>query len=553
MKKPAFKSYNQGQVTLFPTSLDEKIPQSSPVRLINQIVDNLDITKVIDTYKGGGTSAYHPRMMLKVVLFSYLNNMYSCRKIEQALQDRVSFMWLSGNQTPDHNTINRFRSSHLKDTIHEIFTQVVVMLVDMGYLSLEVIYVDGTKLESRANRYTFVWRKTVEKNKAKLEAKIRKVLELVEQGIAQDNQPEDEPPTPIDSEELKRRIAQINRENRSKEEQKAIKTLENKQLPKLEEYEKHLEILGNRNSYSKTDHNATFMHMKEDHMMNGQLKPAYNVQVGTENQFFTHYNFYPNPTDTLTYIPFMNGFHERYSFFPKKAVADSGYGSEENYEFMEINDIEPFVKYNYFHKEQKKSFKNNGFLAQNLYYNSKEDYFVCPMGQHMEKTGAITRKTDSGYISNISIYEAKNCLDCPLRCLCHNSKTNRRIEVNHNLNRHKERAKELLTSQEGLLHRSRRPIEPEAVFGQTKSNKQYNRFRHFNKDKVMMDFAIFAIAFNLGKMHRKSEGIVKNTDKYDHKSQISNTPFGHLTIIIFYRENNLCLDSFYLQNKAPAA
>ena len=553
MRKAAFKSYNQGQITLFPTSLDEKIPQNSPVRLINQIVDNLDITKVIDTYKGGGTSAYHPRMMLKVVLFSYLNNMYSCRKIEQALLDRVSLMWLSGNQTPDHNTINRFRSSHLKDTIHEIFTQVVVMLVDMGYLSLEVIYADGTKLESRANRYTFVWRKTVEKNKAKLEAKILKVLEMVEQGIAQDNQPEDEPPTPIDSEDLKRRIAQINRENRSKEEQKAINTLKDKHLPKLEEYEKHLETLGKRNSYSKTDPDATFMHMKEDHMMNGQLKPAYNVQIGTENQFFTHYNFYPNPTDTLTYIPFMKGFHERYGFFPKKAVADSGYGSEENYEFMEINDIEPFVKYNYFHKEQKKSFKNNGFLAQNLYYNSKEDYFVCPMGQHMDNTGATTRKTDNGYISNISIYEAVNCQDCPLRCLCHNSKTNRRIEVNHNLNRHKERAKELLTSQEGLLHRSRRPIEPEAVFGQTKSNKQYNRFRHFDKDKVMMDFAIFAIAFNMGKMHRKAECIVKNMDKHRQKSQISNAQLNYLTIIVSYREKNLNSNSFYLQNRIIAA
>ena len=182
MAKPIFKSYNQGQISLFPASLDEKIPQNSPVRTINQIVDNLDITKVLDTYKGGGTSAYHPRMMLKVILYSYLNNIYSCRKIEQALLDRVSFMWLASNQTPDHNTINRFRSSHLKNTIHQIFTQVVVMLVDMGYLSLDVIYVDGTKLESRANRYTFVWRKSVEKNKAKLEAKIRKVLEMVESG-----------------------------------------------------------------------------------------------------------------------------------------------------------------------------------------------------------------------------------------------------------------------------------------------------------------------------------------------------------------------------------
>ncbi len=553
MAKAIFKSYNQGQISLFPASLDEKIPQNSPVRTINQIVDNLNITKVFDTYKGGGTSAYHPRMMLKVVLYSYLNNIYSCRKIEQALVDRISFMWLSGNQTPDHNTINRFRSSHLKDTIHDIFTRVVVMLVDMGYLSLDVIYVDGTKLESRANRYTFVWRKSVEKNKAKLEAKIRNILELVEEGIAQDNQPEDEPPTPIDSEELKRRIAQINQQGRSKEEQKAIKTLENKHLPKLQEYEKHLETLGNRNSYSKTDPSATFMRMKEDHMMNGQLKPAYNVQIGTENQFFTHYDFYPNPTDTLTYIPFMNGFNERYNRLPNKAVADSGYGSEENYEFMEINDIVPFVKYNYFHKEQKKSFRNNGFLAQNLYYNSKEDYFVCPMGQHMEKTGTTTRKSDNGYISKISIYEAKNCHDCPLRCMCHNAKTNRRIEVNHNLNRHKQRARELLRSPEGLLHRSRRAIEPEAVFGQTKSNKHYNRFRHFDKDKVMMDFAIFAIAFNLGKLHRNTTSIVNNTIGDCRKSQKSTTKLVYLTIIIFYIENNNHADYSNLQKSALAA
>lgn len=513
MAKPIFKSYSQGQVVLFPASLDEKLPADSPARLVNQIVDGLDISRVIDTYKGGGSSSYHPRMMLKVVIFGYLNNIYSCRKIENALNDRVSFMWLSGNQTPDHNTINRFRSSHLKDAIHEIFTQVVIMLVDMGYLSLDVVYVDGTKIESRANRYTFVWRKSVEKYKARLEEKIRKILELVEEGIAGDNLPDDEPPTPINSEELKKRVAELNRENRTKEQAKAIKTLEDKHLPKLQEYEKHLETMGDRNSYSKTDPAATFMRMKEDHMKNGQLKPAHNIQIATENQFYTHYDFFPNPTDTLTLIPFLNGFRNRYAKFPLKSVADAGYGSEENYEFMEKNHIEAFVKYNYFHTEQTKSFKNNAFHAQNLYYNKQEDYYVCPMGQHMEKTGNSTRKSASGYESHLTIYQAKNCMGCPLRCLCHSAKGNRQIEVNHKLNRHKQKARERLTSEEGLMHRSRRPIEPESVFGQSKSNMAYNRFRHFDHkepEKVMMDFAIFAIAFNVLKLHRKSKQTGKN-------------------------------------------
>ena len=362
-----FKDYNQGQSTLFPVSLDSKIPSASPVRLLNQIVDKLDISDIISTYNGGGTSSYHPRMMLKVVLFAYLNNIYSCRQIENALQDRVSFMWLSGGQEPDHNTINRFRSKNLKNTINQIFTQVVMLLVEMGCLSLEIVYTDGTKHESRANRYTFVWRKSIEKNKAKLESKIRNVLEQIEEGIAHDNQPDDDPPAPIDSEELKKRIAQINRETLSNEDKKAVKILEEQHLPKLQEYENHLSTLENRNSYSKTDKDATFMRMKDDHMGNGQLKPAYNVQIGAENQFITHFDFFPNPTDFLTFIPFNKGFNERYGKMPEKQVADAGYGSEENYEFMQDYKIEAFVKYPLFHAEQKDKYKNNAFLAQNLY------------------------------------------------------------------------------------------------------------------------------------------------------------------------------------------
>ncbi|MDD4776973.1 MAG: transposase [Fermentimonas sp.] len=326
---------------------------------------------------------------------------------------------------------------------------------------------------------------------------------MIEEGIAGDNNPDDDPPTPFNSEEIKKRVAQINRENKSKEEQKAIKTLENKLLPKLEEYERHLDTLGNRNSYSKTDTDETFMRMKEDHILNGQLKPAYNVQISTESQFISHYDFYPYPTDTLTLIPFLNSFENRYNNLPGKVVADSGYGSEENYEFMQDNDIEPFVKFNYYHKEQKRAFKKNGFLSQNLYYNSEEDYYVCPMVQHMDKVGNKRNKTASGYTSTSTLYEAKNCNGCPLKCLCTNAKGNRRIEVSHNLNRHKQRIRELLTSEEGVYHRSQRPIEPESVFGQTKSNKHYNRFRHFKKDKFLMDFAIFAIAFNIGKLHLK--------------------------------------------------
>lgn len=510
MSKPVFKSNFQGQISLFPARLDQNIAEDSPVRLIDQIVDKLDITKIERTYFGGGTSAYHPRMMLKVLFYAYMNNIYSCRKIGKQLLENIHYMWLSGNQTPDFRTINNFRSLHLKGTINQLFTQGVLMLVEMGYISLQTVYIDGTKMESRANRYTFVWRKTVEKNKAKLEEKIRKILEMIDEGIAQDNLPDDEPPTPIDAGELKKRIAQINRENLSKQEKKAVKTLEEKHLPKLQEYENHLEVLGERNSYSKTDKSATFMRMKDDHMQNGQLKPAYNLQIGTENQFLTHFDFFANPTDTLTMVPFFEGWKQRYEETPNTAVADAGYGSEENYGFMEDNDIEAYVKYNYFHAEQKKKFRKNGFIAQNLFYNSTDDYFVCPMGQHLQNKGRSTKTNGHGYMSEITIYEDANCNGCPLRCLCHKAKGNRRIEINHNLLRLKAKARELLLSEEGIKYRKKRCVEPEPVFSHIRYDGAYLRFRHFGQGKVEMDFALLAIAMNLSKLVRKRTKAGKN-------------------------------------------
>jgi transposase len=512
MSKPVFKSNFQGQISLFPARLDQNIAECSPVRLINQIVDKLDITAIEKTYAGGGTSSYHPRMMLKVLFYAYMNNIYSCRKIGKQLLENVHYMWLSGNQTPDFRTINNFRSLHLKGAINRLFTQVVLMLVEMGHISLQTVYIDGTKIESRANRYTFVWRKTVEKNKAKLEEKIRKILEMIDEGIAQDNLPDDEPPMPVDADELKKRIAQINRENLSKEGKEAVKTLEEKHLPKLREYENHLEVLGERNSYSKTDTSATFMRMKDDHMQNGQLKPAYNLQIGTENQFITHFDFFANPTDTLTMVPFFEGWQDSYGSTPQTAVADAGYGSEENYEFMEDNEIKAFVKYNYFHAEQKKKFRENAFIAQNLFYNATDDYFVCPMGQHLQNKGRTTKTNGHGYKSEITVYEAANCNGCPLRCLCYNAKGNRKIEINHNLRRLKANARELLLSEEGIKHRKKRCVEPEPVFSHIRYDGAYLRFRHFGQGKVEMDFALLAIALNLSKLAREKAKAGKNPE-----------------------------------------
>ena len=521
------KDYSNNDRLFFLLDPNKDIAENDPVRVVDAIVESLDLKEFKKLYSERGRCAYHPKMMLKIILYAYMNNIYSCRKIERAVQRDIHYIWLAAQERPDFVTINRFRN-RVKKEINSIFTQMVLLLAERGLITLDVEYIDGTKIESKANKYTFVWRKTVEKNRAKLQEKIRVLLQQIDEVIAQDKAAETETveftpetltsligelkevlesePEPTDKERKKNR----------RERKKQMKELE-KHRDKLQEYDSRLEQIGERNSISKTDTGATFMRMKEDAMNNGQTKPGYNLQISTENQFITDFALFPNPTDTLTLIPFFNSFLDRYGHLPCVAVADSGYGSEENYRFMDEAGMEAYVKYNRFHLEQRPRYKPNPFHHDNFHYNADEDYYVCPMGQHMTRVGTSHSKTASGYRSESARYRAHNCKGCPLRCLCYKARGDRRtIEVNHRLNGYKRKARELLTSEEGLRYRGRRCIEPEAVFGQMKSNMAYRRFRHFGKDKVTMDFAFFAIAFNIKKMCSKIAKQVKNGGNTPH-------------------------------------
>lgn len=514
MTKIHFRSYIHKKMILFPQRIDKDIAEDDPVRLLDALVDNLMLDNVYKLYTPSGRKPYHPQMMLKVILYAYMNNIYSCRRIESLLKRDIHFIYLAGYEQPDFITINRFRN-RVKKEINNIFTQVVLVLAAKGLISLDVEYIDGTKIESKANKYTFVWKRTVEKNRAKLQEQIRTLLLQVDDVIAQDNAAKREgvefTAALLDeiSEELNKSLESVP-EPKTKEEKQAVRT-KKKQLKelekkrnKLQEYDQHLEIMGERNSYSKTDPDATFMHMKEDAMRNGQTKPGYNLQIATENQFITDFALYANRTDTLTLPSFLESFKSRYHRYTKTVVADSGYGSEENYLFMDVHNMEAYVKYNYFHKEQRPRYTPNPFSPASLYYNKEQDFYVCPMGQHMKRIGMKRSLTSNGFVTYSVRYQAERCDGCPLRGSCFKARGNRIIEVNHQLQHYKQKARELLTSEEGIKHRGRRCIEPEAVFGQTKYNKAYKRFRHFGKDKVNMDFAFFAIAFNIGKMCRKT-------------------------------------------------
>ena len=544
-----FRSYDPDQTLLFPQRIDRDIPKDDPVRILKSVIESLDLSGFKKLYHERGRSPYHPKMMLMVILYSYMNNVYSCRKIEKLLYRDIYYIWLSGYQKPDFATINRFRN-RVKNEIGHIFTLLVLILVEKGFVTLEVEYLDGTKIESKANKYTFVWRKIVERNREKLLEKIRVLLQQINEQMAQDKAAD------VDTLELTpQTLCEISKEFKEAlgsapeaktKEEKAAQRGKNKMFKELErhgeklaEYNSRLEQMEGRNSISKTDPSATFMRMKEDAMCNGQTKPGYNLQISSENQFITDFALFPNPTDTLTFIPFLGSFPGRYGRFPKRVVADSGYGSEENYRFMDEAGIEGFVKYNRFHLEHRPRYKPDTFHPDSLYYNEEGDYYICPMGQRMSRTGTLQTRTEGGYISQSACYRAIRCKGCPLRCLCYKAKANQRtIRVNHRLNAYKRKACELLTSEEGIKERGRRCIEPEAVFGQMKSNMAYRRFRHMGKDKVVMDFTFFAIAFNIKKLC----SMMRKVDKKGRKA----SSYGKFMVIFicYMHKLEICQDKF---------
>ncbi|MFV0187873.1 IS1182 family transposase [Empedobacter falsenii] len=506
-----FKHYNQRQTALFPYSFDDLISEKHPVRVVDQVVESINIQPLLKAYSKEGNPGYHPKMLLKVMIYAYMSNVYSSRKIELAIRENINFMWLTAMSTVDHNTINRFRSDKLKDSFKEIFKQVVMMLAEEGLISMKQIYTDGTKIEAQAGRYTFIWGKSIKTNKAKMLTQLEDLWNYA-QSISNDDDPDTEPPQfkEISQEVIQKTVKQIDtklsgNEKASKKSKAKLRYIKQNFEKNLRKYEEQEAILGERNSYSKTDPDATFMRMKEDHMQNGQLKPGYNAQISTENQIIINYTLHQNPTDTKTLKPHLENLKETYGeeIFKKieNITADAGYGSEENYDYLEKEELTAYVKYNTFEKEQDKNYqkKHKTFSKENLYYNQEEDYYVCPIGQKMHKTHESTKTTQAGYIQQLSHYQAQNCEGCPLRGVCFKAKGNRSIERNHNLERHKEKIRELLTSQTGIQKRKQRSADVEPVFAQMKHNNNFRRFSLKGIQKTELEFGLMALAHNLRK------------------------------------------------------
>lgn len=284
---------------------------------------------------------------------------------------------------------------------------------------------------------------------------------------------------------------------------KAKKTLETEYIPRTEKYEGYFETLEARNSFSKTDNDATFMRLKEDSLRKGQVKPAYNIQIGTSGQFILSYSIHQKPGDTTCFIPHMNKFFLMYKNYPENIIADAGYGSEENYNFIEYTGMNNYVKYNTFFLESKKNFSKQIFKTQNWEYKADKDIYICPNGKELKYIHSATKESDNGYISNVKIYECEECASCSLKELCNKSTNNKRISKNDRLNKLKQIFRENAKTETGKELSRQRSVDVETVFGRIKGNWKFRRFLLKGLPKVNIEWGLLSLAHNLTKLNNK--------------------------------------------------
>ena len=504
--KAVFKEYNQQQIQLLPPSLEELVPAQHLVRVVNQVIDRLDLSSIMNQYEGGGTSAYHPRMLTKVLLYGYAMKIYTGRKIAKALSQDVTFMWLSAFNRPDFRTINLFRSGILKETIEELFKELLLFLVEHGYVQAENYFTDGTTLSADANRHKMVWRKNAERYKTLAEKKCHELFKQIDilnssEDLQYGEKDLEEMGTKSISKEsinagvekLDKAIANTS-EKRKKRKAVSLKKKVIEQQEKIIKYEQQLEISQQRSGYSKTDPEATAMMMK-----NEELLPAYNVLASSEHQFITAISVHQNPNDGTCLKEHLEGF----TITPQSITADGVFGTEENYQLLEGAQIESYLKFPLFHREQTRKYKENIFLKENFLYDAATDTYQCPNKKNLVYTHTKKSKhKKTGYISHAKVYEAEDCSACPMREACTKSKENNRtLWVNEQLDIYKKLARQNLHSHRGLELRRRRGCEIESVFGDIKHNMGFRRFHLRGLGKVKTEITIVSIDHNLRKLH----------------------------------------------------
>jgi transposase len=521
--KPVFKPYVMNQAALMPPSYEELIPEKHLVRVVNEAVEKIDVSALLAQYKGGGTSSYHPKMLLKVLVYAYAERIYSSRRIAKALRENIYFMWISGESRPDFRTINEFRGSRMKGVIETVFAAVLEYLIAAGHVKLEHYFLDGTKIEADANKHKVVWAKRRENYHKRVQEQIKELLKQIEQANEEEQAEYGEDDLEelggkgrddVNSELLKQKIDELNEKLRQRNQpkkdtrpvRKALKKLEGDCLVRLEKYEQQEETLAGRSSYAKTDPDASCMRMKEDRGAKKPWpKPAYNVQVGTEDQFVVGFSVHGRAGDTGCLIPHMETMRTHLAHLPYRVITDAGYGSEENYAYLEQHGLGNFVKYNTFyqdthHFQKPEMLRKHQFRSENFGYDPDKDEFICPANRRLRFQYASRHTTDNGYETDRRYYACNQCSQCPLKPQCTQAQGNRMIRISFRLLEYRRQARANLTSEQGQELRAKRSTEVETVFGNVKQNMGFRRFHLRGLEKVKTEWGLVSIAHNMRKL-----------------------------------------------------
>lgn len=452
---------SDGYQLKLPLNLETIIPDNDSVRLLSQFVEAMDLTDLYSTYER--INSVSPRTLLKIVLYSYMNGDYSSRSMELNCKRDINFMFLlEGSPAPDHATFARFRSIHFAPCSKRILAEMSNALFDMGEISGETIFIDGTKIEASANKYTFVWKKAVTKNQAKLLQKLADFVAecelLYDIKIVYGNTIKIRHVKKL----RKKLYALKETENivfvhgigkRKTSLQKSIETLES-YLNRLKKYNQQIHICAERNSYSKTDHDATFMRMKEDAMGNGQLKPA-------------------------------------------------------NYEISKT-----------------RKYKNDIGKIENMEYDVKKDIYTCKNGKKLGVDHIRHSKSKTGYVSEKTIYKCEDCNGCPYKSECikgNNCKTpleerTKTLQVAKTFLKHRKEDLDRILSEEGILFRTNRSIQAEGSFGDLKQDMQFRRYLSKGNANVLAESTLLAMARNINKLHNKIQNGRTGTHLFPIKS-----------------------------------
>ena len=503
-----------------PLEIGHTIPDNDCVRLLGQFVEELDLRDLYSTYSRVKENQVSPRQMLKIMLYAYHEHNYSSRGIEKACRRDINYMYLlEGRSAPDHATIARFRSIHFGQVADKYLAMTARYLMDLGEISGREIFIDGTKIEANANKYTFVWKKSVTKNQVKLlEKTALLVQECVESyGLREiwHGQVKEKHLSKI-----LRKLYKIKDEEsiefvhgsgcRKTQLQKHIELLE-EYSARLKEYSRKLEVLGDRNSYSKTDPDATFMRMKEDAMLNGQLKPAYNLQLGVDSGYISWLTLSPKPTDTSTLIPFLTGMETALKHRYPVVVADAGYESEENYSYLEDRGISAMIKPANYEISKTRKYKQDISRRENMPYNPDGDYYTCRNGCRLYAQGIHHQRTASGYVRKQAVYRCYECAGCPYKAECLRGKNwkipeeerFKKLTVSRKFERQRKECLDRITSEEGIQLRVNRSIQAEGAFALWKEDGAFRQFLCRGQANVYAESVLMAIAQNLDNLHRR--------------------------------------------------